>query len=81
MQIERDIADRRLTQRGQVTHLQNHFAWLVFFIREALVQRTANHHGDDLVHIQPFQRLGGDPLAVAQDGDFIAQLEDLFHFM
>ena len=48
---------------------------------KTLVKRTPDHHGDDLVHIQPFQRLGGDPLAVAQDGYFIAQLENFFHFM
>ncbi|MNT03546.1 hypothetical protein D3C72_1380890 [compost metagenome] len=81
MQVEGDIADRGLTQRRKVANFQNHFARLVLFVREALVQGAADHHGDDLVHIQPFERLSGDPLAVTQNGDLIAQLEDLFHFM
>ncbi|MNE85524.1 hypothetical protein D3C80_1825360 [compost metagenome] len=81
MQIERDITNRRLTQRREVAHLKNHFAWRVLFVREALVQRAPNHHGDDFVHVQPFERLGGDPLTITQNSDFIAQLENLFHFM
>ena len=71
MQIKRDIANRRLAQRRQVTHFQNHFAWLVFFVRETLIKRASNHHGDDLVHRQPCQWFGSDPLTVAQYGDFI----------
>ncbi|MNY76772.1 hypothetical protein D3C86_2164580 [compost metagenome] len=81
MQVERNIANRRLAQRGQVANFQNHFTRLVLFVRETLVQGTADHHGDDLVHVQPFQRLSGNPLAVAQNRDFITQLEDLFHFV
>ncbi|MOA11710.1 hypothetical protein D3C78_1316650 [compost metagenome] len=81
VQIERDIANRRLTQRREVAHLKNDFAWRVLFIREALVQRAPNHHGDDFVHVQPFKRLSSDPLPVTQNSDFIAQLEDLFHFV
>ena len=57
---------------GEIAHLEDHFARSVFAIRKTLVKRTPDHHGDDLIHIQPFQRLGGDPLAVAQDGYFIA---------
>lgn len=71
MQIKRDIANRRLAQRRQVTHFQNHFARLVFFVRETLVKRTPNHHGDDFVHRQSCQRFGSDPLTVAQYGNFI----------
>ena len=81
VQVEGDIADGRLTQRGEIAHFKNHFTRLVLFVREALVEGAANHHGDDLVHIQTFQRLRGNPLAVAQDGNLIAQLEDLFHFV
>ncbi len=69
------------TQRGEIAHLEDHFSRGIFAIRKTLVERAPDHHGDNLVHIQPFQRLGGDPLAVAQDGYFIAQLENFFHFM
>ena len=71
MQIKRDIANRRLAQRRQVTYLEDDFARFVFFVRETLVKRTPNHHGDDLVHRQSCQRFGGDPLTVAQYGNFI----------
>ena len=81
VQVEGDVANRGLTQRGQITHLKDHLTRLVLFVRETLVQGTAHHHGDDLVHVQPFERLSGNPLAVAQDGYLITQLEDLFHFM
>ena len=81
MQVKGDIANGGLAQRGEIAHLEDHFSRGVFSIRKALVERTPDHHGDDLVHIQPFQRLGGDPLAVAKDGNFIAQLENLFHFV
>ena len=81
MQVKGDIANGGLAQRGEIAHLEDHFARSVFAIRKTLVKRTPDHHGDDLIHIQPFQRLGGDPLAVAQDGYFIAQLENFFHFM
>ncbi|MND39115.1 hypothetical protein D3C80_298270 [compost metagenome] len=72
VQIERHITNRRLAQGCEVTHFKNHFTRLVLFIREALVQGTAHHHRDDLVHIQPFKGLSGDPLTVTQNGDFIA---------
>ena len=81
MQIKGNIPNRRLTQRGQVAHFKNHFPRIVGFIRESLVQGTADHHGDDLVHIQPFQRLRRNPLSVAQHGNFITQLENFFHFV
>ncbi|MNV47642.1 hypothetical protein D3C71_1395170 [compost metagenome] len=81
MQIERDVSNRRLAQGGQVLHLQDHLTRRILSIGETLAERTPHHHRDDLVHIQPFQRLGGDPLAITQNGDFVAQLEDLFHLM
>ena len=64
-----------------MAHLKNGFARHVGFVGKALVQGTADHHGDDLIHIQPFQRLGGDPLTVAQNSDLVAQLENLFHLV
>ena len=36
---------------------------------------------EEIPQIVLAQRLVGDPLAVAQDGYFIAQLENLFHFV
>ena len=81
MQIKGDIANGGLTQRGEIAHLEDHFSRGIFAIRKTLVERAPDHHGDNLVHIQPFQRLGCDPLPVAQHGNFITQLEDFFHFM
>lgn len=78
VQIKGDIANGRLVQRNQITHLQNYVAPLIFFTYK---QETSNHHCNDLSHIQSFHRLSGNPLAVVRNSNFIAQLGSFFHFM
>ncbi|CRZ89624.1 Uncharacterised protein [Vibrio cholerae] len=73
--------NRGLIECGEILHLKNDILRFVAFFRETLGQFTANHHRNDLVHVQPFQRTRIDPLAITQNGDLIANRKDLFHFV
>ena len=60
---------------------QNHIAGNVVHSRETVCQRTADHIGNQLVHIRFFS-LGCDHhFTVAQDRDFITYFKDLIHLM
>ena len=66
---------------GDVLHIQDHVTGLVGLGREAVGQFPAYHELNDLLHGQLLGRAGGHPLAVAHDGDVVADAEDLVHFV
>ena len=81
MQVETDIADRRLAQRRQVSDFQHDIPRCALFFRETLAECASDHGGDNVIHRQPFEGLCGDPLAVTQNGYLITETENLFHFV
>ena len=80
-QVEGHILDGRLVTGRQPPNLQHDLGRLVGLLREALAQFTTDHHLDDIIEGQTRDRSRVDPLAVAQDGDLIADAEDLVHLV
>ena len=64
-----------------MAHLQHHFAGRVGFFREALREAAPHHFGDQFVHIGLRHGERVYPFAIAQNGDFIANFENFFHFV
>ena len=65
----------------QALHLQQHAADLVVLGREAVCQLTAHHQLDDALHRHFRRRLCGDPRAIAHDGHFVGDTQDLLHLV
>ena len=65
----------------QILDLQIDLAGLVGLGRELVAQLTADHQADDILHLQLGGGTGGNPGAVAHDGDFIGDALDFGHLM
>ena len=65
----------------EVLHLQDHISGDIVLGGEAVGELPAHHQLDDLAHGQILGLAGGHPLAVAHDGDLVADAEDLVHLM
>ena len=79
--VEGDILQVRLKFGGKVLNRKHHIAGLVVNRRKAVVQRTADHGGNQLVHVGFFGFFGQHHFAVPQNGNLIADLKNLVHFM
>ena len=81
LHVEGDILQVRLKLGAQVLDGQHRAARFIVDRREAVVQRPADHGGDQLVHVRLFGFPGQDHLAVPHHGDLVADLKDLVHLM
>ena len=79
--IKGDVLQVGRVLGGQVLDGQDGVAGGVVHRREPAFQRTADHGGDQLVHVGLFGGLGHDQVAVAQHRDLVADLEDLVHLV
>lgn len=71
-----------VVEPGQTIDFQRDFvADFVVLGREAVGEFPADHQLDDLVHVHLAGRVGGDPLTVPHDGDFIGDPQDFVHFV
>lgn len=73
--VEGDIGEDALA--GQPAHAQRDLARLDLLLRVQLRQVAADHAADQVVLGHALDRFAGDPGAVAQGGDPLADLEDL----
>ena len=79
--VKGDILQVRLVLGGKVLDRQDRLAGLVVDRREAVLERTADHCGDQLVHVGVLGALGHDEVAVTKHRDVVADLEDLVHLV
>ena len=79
--VERDVGEVGGVLRREVLDGEDGIPGRVVHGREAVVERAADHSGDQLVHVRVLDALGHDQLAVAQDRDVVADLEDLVHLV
>ena len=78
---EAGMAEALGVNGGEVFHLEYHLAGNVFPGGVQVGQLPAHHLGDDEVGGQLLGGPGADVLAVPHDGNFVADAEDLVHFM
>ena len=82
VQLKAAVAEAAGVNGGKVLHLQHHFvAGLVLTHGVQVGQLTTHHLGDDKVGGQALAVPGADVLAIAHDGHFVGNAQDLVHLM
>ena len=81
LKLERHVLEPGVHGR-EILDLEHHVGSnLIILGREAVGQLAAHHEADDLVHGELLGGTGGDPLAVAHDGDLVGDAQDLLHLV